>query len=228
MQQEIKKYYFGEPSNKLSPQTLKELDIYKSLALSALESLLSGIFPLCKSLLGSEWNSIVIDYHHRYPSSSAIFNRAAAAFPEYLAERTKIQGYLPELALYEWLEVELRNAVATEPSKVLTPVHTICKFKYPITEIVTALQSGSEITDLRPAAQQVLIFRDEQSLEVKFFLLQGASSYILNSLSEAKTLESSFAELCEVFKIKDEALEEAEKAFNKLIEKLKNNNILIE
>lgn len=246
-QQEIKKLFTGKAVNYevLSKEACEEIAIYKSLVLSSIKSLLTSIYPLSYKFLGEFWNDLVLGYIEDYPSDSAVFNRAAAKFPEYLAaEKTKSKfsypAYLAELALYEWLELEIyhyaeeledSSSEGLKDSLKLCPAYIVCNFSFPVTEITQLLHNAQleELLNaqLEPKLEQVLIYRDEESGSVHFLKLAATTAFAIEMIEEGLGIDEIAQELLTRLKLPEENLNKFKSDLTKLIDSFKEKKIIV-
>ncbi len=204
IQQEIFNYLYRKPvdASILTPKAQDELSIYQSLILNGAEALLENIYPFCYKLLADNWEAIIELYHQHYPSTSAIYNQQAKFFPEFLASEIFKQhfsypNYLAELALYEWTELEVHNALDIQPeSGKLTPIHRILELQYPITQVIEYLKSDSDSleemrsTDVEEEAEIVFLYRDHKSCKARFFKLSVNTLFVIQALKQEQSPES--------------------------------------
>ena len=117
IQNEILKYFQGKKFNPefLEAAALDDLAIYKSLTISAFEEYVENIFPYTYLLIQDRVSEIIQDYLERHLSVSAVYYESARAFPEFIKgdffqDKYDPPNFLYELALVEWIEIELRNS----------------------------------------------------------------------------------------------------------------------
>lgn len=249
-QQEIKKLFLGkevDPSI-LSDSVCEELKIYKSLVLSSIQSLLKNIYPLCYKFLETKWSDITLLYIETYPSDSAVFNHAAKDFPEFLNSepfKAKFSGltepYLAELALYEWLELEIYHYEEMEEHNSelsLVEASCVCPFSMPITEIVASINenfSDLEMTKTKiqeilaqhnHQISQVLIYRSDDDFRVHFLKLAPTTAFVITLIDEGCDFDEICLKTIEQLKISEEHHPKIKKDLKALIEDLKNKKAL--
>ena len=251
-QQEIKKLFLGKEvdSSILSDSVCEELKIYKSLVLSSIQSLLKNIYPLCYKFLETKWSDITLLYIEIYPSDSAVFNHAAKDFPEFLnSEHFKAkfpeltEPYLAELALYEWLELEIYHYEETPEANAdlalaLVEASCVCPFSMPITEIVASINenfSDLEITKTKiqeiltqhnQQISQVLIYRSDDDFRVHFLKLAPTTAFVITLIENGCNFDEICLKTIEQLKIPEEHHTKIKKDLKALIEDLKNKKAL--
>ena len=220
IQQEVKKYFMGKKVNTriISIEHLRELSVYKSLAIDSLRGMMTKIFPLCYKILKDNWAEIIRTYYEKYPSTSAIYNQAARNFSIYLNEwefkwKYRNENYpkwLHELAEYEWVEVDLYNyhrdnyggsneydnALKSRKDDLirLTKAHKVYKFEYPISKIVEHLSSEKQVYNLsyfKKSKEKLLIFRDRMD-KIRYFLLSEGSYYLIDKLRTGTSINELY------------------------------------
>ena len=237
IQQEIFNYLYGKQVNSavLNTRTQNELSVYRSLVLDGAEALLESIYPYCYRILADNWEAIIESYTTNYPSSSPIYNHQARKFPEFLASEAftkhySYPNYLAELALYEWTELELHNALDMEAgAHQLTPLRKILELKYPITQVIEYLKSTDEpieeirSTDIEEETEIVFLYRDQESCKTRFFKLSGATLFVIKSLEAGLDTQTIHENFCKGFNMELKIA-----AIETLLEELKNIGILLE
>lgn len=243
LQQEIASYMLGQACDYklLDKPARDDLGIYKSLILNSMENYLPIAFKRSYILLADNWRNIVRDYYEHCPSSSPVYYKLAQKFPQFLASdffkgKYTYPSYLSELALYEWTELELYNSEAIHNRGLsINPLHQILHCEHPISSIIEYLQDAElEVqekrnTEVEPEAEDIIIYRDPYSLQIRFFVLSPETLFVVNRFQKNgnnSSLEQIFSDLCNTYKL--EANPQLEKSFYTLIENLKNLNILIE
>lgn len=237
IQQEIFNYLYDKQVDTavLNIKTQDELSIYKSLVLSGAEALLESIYPYCYTILADNWDAIIESYSANYPSKSPIYNHQARSFSEFLASKNftdnyNYPNYLSELALYEWTDLELHNAIDQEPkAHCLTPIYKILELKHPITQVIEYLKTTEDTieeirsTDIEEEPEIIFLYRDLVSCKTRFFKLSETTLFVIKSLEmklDSKTIHEQF---CRSFN-----MELSIEAIEILLKELKNIGILLE
>ncbi len=165
----------------------QRLDIYRDSILGGITDGLSGVFPVCENLVGSQYFShMLTDFLKQNPSYSPDLGNYGALLPNYIAQfkPAKDLVYLPEVAKLEWLwhkafnasDVHNNNAAIytleqlasiTENEQgriqfVLQPSIQLMQSDYPIHLIWEMNQDnydGQKQVDLNEGEVNLLIFR---------------------------------------------------------------------
>lgn len=186
----------------------RRLALYEELMFNTVVETLGSIYPYCYRLISrdgqweTDWSSLVEAYRRAYPNVSYKLMGAVSSFPEFLAGQCALlQGYpfLPELALYEWLEMQVLNLPdspialsmqAAVPSleqwDAHAPVWNLARqlqaFQFHIPEILEAMNTEErdfQAATVLPKPVDILIYRDPQTLEVRFFCLNGLTAQLM-------------------------------------------------
>jgi hypothetical protein len=223
----------------LDDRVLAGLSIYKSLAVTNLESFLKKAYPQCYKIMQSTWEQNILEYYHRYPADSAIYRAAALNFSKFLASfrfRLKYKHYprwLSELAEYEWAELTLYNQplVVQAPSNSsnlkINPASKIYRFKYPISKIINFLQLNSAINDVpefKPEKEMMFVFRSLQN-KIRYFELSDGTYFIINQIRNGTTEAALLKNFHKRFKIQD--LNNTGSKLRELLDNLRKIGIVI-
>lgn len=235
IQQEILNYLHNKTVNAkvLDSSTQEDLSVYQTLVLNSMEEMIESIYPFTYKILEDNWSEIISLYAALYPSRSPIYNHLAKDFAKFLAskeftEKYNYPNYLAELAEYEWTDLEIYNALDLVAENDVNPVHKILQCKFPITEILHYLKTSEDDiaaireTDIEEAEEIVLVYRDSETCNTRFFKLSKAVYLILEGLKQGQDLPAIQTKYFENF---GQRLESA--PLKQLIEDLKKINILI-
>ncbi|NQY80331.1 MAG: putative DNA-binding domain-containing protein [Candidatus Caenarcaniphilales bacterium] len=254
IQEEIKKYFMGKKVNTriISQEQLRELSIYKSLAIDTLRGMMRKIYPLCYKILQDNWNEIIHSYYEKYPSTSSVYNQAAKNFSVFLKDwdfrwKYREENYpkwLYELAEYEWVEVDLYNYYrdgyggskkdddtlksSKEELIRLTKAHKVYRFDYPISKIVEHLSSEKQVYNLsyfKKTKEKLLIFRDRTD-HIRYFLLSDGSYYLIDKLRSGTNINELYKKFHRKFAITDADKQGTEEKLNDLLIKFTKEGIL--
>lgn len=254
IQEEIKKYFMGKKVNTriISKEHLRELSVYKSLAIDTLGSIMRKIYPLCFKILKDKWNEIIHSYYEKYPSTSSVYNQAAKNFSVFLKDwdfrwKYREENYpkwLYELAEYEWVEVDLYNYYrdayrvsknenislkSSEDNLLrLTKAHKVYRFEYPISKIVEHLSSEKKVYNLsyfKKTKEKLLIFRDRTE-NIRYFLLSDGSYYLIDKLRSGININELYKKFHRKFAILDADKQATETKLNDLLIKFTKEGIL--
>ncbi len=151
---------------------------YAAMMRSKYIEVMSLIFPLCAKLLANDWSRIVMDYVKRFPPAHFDLNRMGERFVEYTKQSRNKYKFLPELADYEWLAMELYdcdtevNAGAHAPilkndeqlaqwRPLVNPVLHLRNYRFPIAAIVEAISREESVPPKVGKRQTwMVIYRD--------------------------------------------------------------------
>jgi hypothetical protein len=184
----------------------RRMDIYRSLFINSITSLLSGSYPVLKDLLGDDrWRMLVRDFYRDHSSRTPLFPEVSREFVDYLAnerpdgkksDTEQDPPFLYELAHYEWVEAGLKFADDPQPDSRVNPAGDsleerpvtselawLFAYRYPFHEI------GKDNQPDEPAAQpqHYLIYRNTDDA-VKFIKLNIISARLFELLSTDEVL----------------------------------------
>ncbi len=200
------------------------LFLYEELLFASVEDTLSSLFPVTYHFLKPEWNSLVEKYRRQFPNRSFQLYHVAQDFPEFvqgLSGYMKKYPFLWDLALYEWLEIEVLNqeddplpsdlqpGFPAEPSMlsvfmpVLNPIRRQHTFQYPIPAILTEASRREEVGQgfdaftldgqpVQPIETTMLIYRDPETFKARFFNLTPLTGALIEVMAEHQSYEVSF------------------------------------
>jgi hypothetical protein len=177
------------------------------------------------------WASLAECFRRSCPNLSPKLTGAVENFPRFLAGEAvwmSIYPFLSELADYEWLEMQVLN-MPDAPTIVNTPSETpvpsdfenfypvwnqarlLQRFEFPIPEIINALQALTDeehsLDHLSDAPQptDMLFYRDPETLQVRFFVLNELTRSLIELSAEQPTL--SYAALLQELQSRMPALQ---------------------
>jgi hypothetical protein len=226
------KTFLGSPQGlRLSGFQRKQLSLYESLLKNTVEETLSTFFPFCKSVLGAQWAALAEQYRRTYPNRSYLLYQCAKDFPEFISTQKNLCAdlpFLPELALFEWLEVAVENAPhqalpasfqddipntlaelsAYQP--IWNPDADLRTWQYPIPTIIEALsqlEAGGvwepmALNQSLPLSQPITLFiyRDSTTYRARFFELNALTGSLIQlSAPNKRSYHDLFCQLKETF-----------------------------
>lgn len=175
----------------------RRMKVYNALVYNNLEGFLLSCFPVCRKILGKRrWDRLVRAFFRDHVSHTPYFRQIPEEFLKYLQEEWEcpadIPAFLPELAHYEWVELELdtsdRDAnlpafdsagdlLAGRP--LLNPVLRVLAYRWPVHRLSPRFKPAE------PPAEPtfMLAFRDADH-RVRFSLINSASARLLNLCQE--------------------------------------------
>jgi len=206
----------------------KRIALYEELLFNTVLDTFQSIYPYTYRLLSREgereadWVALAEQYRRAYPNQSYKLMGAVCAFPEFLAEQDGLISkypFLPDLALYEWLEmvvlnlpdasqaIHLPGAVPVpenwaDYAPAWNPATQLRQLDYHVPEILELFNqeaAGRELLDsgdIQKKPVDILIYRDPNTMEARFFCLNGLTARLLQLSSEANvSYEAAIAQL---------------------------------
>jgi Putative DNA-binding domain len=192
-------------------QDMENLKQYRYMVVATVEETLKAVFPYCFKLLKESWKRLAESYSLAHPSDTYRLLYTVEAFPEFLKEQKlplSKYPFLPDLALYEWIEAALlgacnpvypTNLLAEIPAaraglETLAPTLNAvsdCLFlQYPIHEMLHFLKthSAKEILAKNFTEKPTVLwmFRDTASHQCRTFTLNALLAFWLNLVKAAQ------------------------------------------
>lgn len=175
----------------------RRMKVYNALLYNNMEGFLLSCFPVCRKILGKRrWDRLVRAFFRDHVSHTPYFRQIPEEFLKYLQEAWEcpadIPAFLPELAHYEWVELELdtsnrdANLPAHDPAgdllagrPLLNPVLRVLAYRWPVHRI------SPRFKPTEPPAEPtfMLAFRDAGH-RVRFSQINSASARLLNLFQE--------------------------------------------
>jgi uncharacterized protein len=175
----------------------RRMKVYSALLYNNLEGFLLACFPVCRKILGKRrWDRLARAFFRDHACHTPYFRRIPEEFLKYLRGGRQpaedIPPFLPELAHYEWVELELDTSdrdrilpphdpagdlVAGRP--LLNPVLRVLAYRWPVHRLAPRHQP------VEPPGQPtfILAFRDA-SHQVRFTLINPVTARLLNLFLE--------------------------------------------
>lgn len=223
----------------------KGIELYATLLNRGQIDLMESIYPACQRLI-SDFETLVYRYMEECPPTHFNLNQSAKGFSKYLEtncpELVKKFPFLPELADYEWIELEvMEDEVEWPPSEqielndpglfatyrpVLNSTLKLKNYKYPISEIVDKLIDSEESEKtiakrVKESPVTLAIFREPKEHDARFLELGELSTFIVKTiLAEKPTYQTLIAASVQAFPKKkaDSLVLELLEIFSKLEE----------
>jgi hypothetical protein len=184
----------------------RRMKVYNELLYNNLEGFLLSCFPVCRKILGMRrWDRLVRAFFRDHACHTPYFRQIPEEFLKHLqAEWQPESGYpafLPELAHYEWVELELdtsnRDAdlSAHDPDgdllagrPLLNPVLRVLAYRWPVHRLSPRYKPAE------PPAEPTftLAFRDGEH-QVRFTLINSATARLLNLFQDTPGLTGAQA-----------------------------------
>lgn len=167
---------------------------------------LTSIYPYCQKVLNRKWESVIKAYVQKFPPDHYHLNSSARRFPEFLKDYDlsllEKFPFLPELADYEWLEMEILEidtTIDTTPKATLDQPEAfttlipllnqtlqIRTYTYPIQQIVDLIEDGKGFRKkFKPETSHVAMFRDPESHRVRIMELGDDACVLLSEASNS-------------------------------------------
>lgn len=201
-------------AEQLNSEVIAQLDrkgaaLYGRLINFGHHDLIESIFPFCKKAIADDWDSIVEKYFHHYPSDHYNLNKICRHFSQFLSDHggklVEKYPYLPELADYEWLELEKLEdqtdiiraeqvsicdlQMISKYAPVVNQTLILCKYDYPIAEIANNFESAKRPRKkFAPKKCNLCIYRDPDTHRVRFVELGEASAAIVETAAKQATV----------------------------------------
>lgn len=182
----------------------RRMKVYSGLLYNNMEGFLLGCFPVCRRILGKRrWDRLVRDFFRDHVCHTPFFRRIPEEFLQFLQSEwsgaSDLPAFLPELAHYEWIELELdtsdrdANLPPFDPDgdlmsgqPLLNPVLRVLAYRWPVHRLSRRFKPDEP----PPEATFTLAFRDAD-LKVRFLLINAASARLLTLLQEHPDLSGS-------------------------------------
>jgi hypothetical protein len=191
--------HIRDPRNVNRPKGVpaRRMKVYNGLLYNNMEDFLLSCFPVCRKIMGKRrWDRLVRAFFRDHVSHTPYFRQIPEEFLRYLQAEwdhpDDIPAFLPELAHYEWVELELdtsdrdANLPAHDPTgdllagrPLLNFVLRVLAYRWP----VHRLSPRYKPSELPAQPTFMLAFRDA-ALQVRFVLINSASARLLNLLQE--------------------------------------------
>jgi hypothetical protein len=176
---------------------VRRMKVYSALLYNNMEGFLLTCFPVCRKILGKRrWDRLVRAFFRDHVSHTPYFRQIPEEFLKYLQEEWEPPAdfplFLPELAHYEWVELELEtsnrdaNLAVHDPAgdllagrPLLNPVLRVLAYRWPVHRLSPRFKPTEPPTE----PTFTLAFRDAE-YRVRFTLLNSASARLLNLIQE--------------------------------------------
>lgn len=189
--------HIRDPDRNPPPEGIEDrrMAIYRRLFFNNISSLLSGNFPVLRSLYDDpSWQRLMRDFYAGHQSQTPLFPEVAKEFLRYLQdERGAAEGdppFLLELAHYEWVELALGidecdlDALPADPDgdlldgrPLLSPLAWPLSYRFPVHRIQPSFQPAEPPGE----PTHLLVYRDRTDT-VRFMLLNEVTRLLLDRL----------------------------------------------
>lgn len=199
-----------EIASEIDPRGVK---LYASLIRTGRQDLMASIYPGCQKMLSRQWTRLVDRYFETRPPVHFNLNKAASSFSDFLKvdcpELVTRHPCLPELADYEWIELEImetdaravrgKDIVLDNPEvfnsygPVLNPVLAIRHYQYPIAKLVEWLRDDVRLPRrIKKDATNLAIYRDFDEHNARFLELGDLTVKVIDRINKGPV---SYADL---------------------------------
>lgn len=217
MNQKSRNWLLGDACNSACPaqidsEILQNLDhrgaaVYARSINYEHQRMATRIFPYCARVAGKQWQQLVEDYYKHYPSADFDFNKICKNFPRFLKEQDNAllqkYPYLPELADYEWLELEKledkRKIIKGDPisidslerlqsySPTVNQTLSIHRYRYPVADIADNFAKSKRARKKYSAKPCTMaIYRDPDSDDARFVELTISAALMVEAAQKAR------------------------------------------
>lgn len=203
----------------LATQPITRLRQYSHMLQTNVDDTLQSVFPITYKILEEDWDELTTHYFWEHPNPSYQLIEAGRSFPDFLLQQESLREtfpFLPELALYEWVEADLlstpnpvypKNIQTNVPhtvdalkafAPVLNDVSTLLQFTYPIPAIITLLDHHpvSELTpqQIQPKMTLLWIYRNNSPYICRFFELNAVLATWLSTVKSNQASPLNYEE----------------------------------
>jgi hypothetical protein len=177
--------------------TARRMKVYEQLLYNNLEGFLLACFPVSRRILGARrWKRLVQAFFREHASHAPYFRQIPEEFLKYLQDEwdrpADFPPFLPELAHYEWVELELdtsnrdKDLPAHDPEgdllagrPLLNPVLQVLAYRWPVHRLSPRFRP-----DEPPPQPTFLVAWRDGDLAVRFSLLTPATARFLTLLQD--------------------------------------------
>lgn len=176
------------------------MKVYEELLYNNIEGFLLACFPVSRKLLGQRrWTRMVRAFFRDHVCHTPYFRQIPEEFLGFLQDHWTLPddfpAFLPELAHYEWVELELdtsdRQAPAHDDSSdlctgtlVLNPVLRVLAYRWPVQRLSPRFKPTQP-----PEIPTFLVAWRDTDFDVRFMTINAASARCLSLLQEDATLD---------------------------------------
>lgn len=203
--------HIRDPQGSPRPQGVlaRHMRVYSELLYNNIEGFLLACFPVCRTILGQrKWTRLARGFFREHRCHTPYFRQIPDEFLKYLQDTWQrpddVPEFLPELAHYEWVELELATSnrderlpafdadgdlLAGRPA--LNPVMRVLAYRYPVQRL------GPRFKPTAAPAQPtfLLAFRNAE-LKVRFSAINAATARLMQLLQDDVTLSGQAAIAC--------------------------------
>ena len=173
----------------------RRMKVYNELLYNNLEGFLLACFPVCRAILGQrKWARLVREFFREHRCHTPYFRQIPGEFLQYLQDAWQcpddMPEFLPELAHYEWVELELSTSTRDEETPahdaagdlmqghpLPNPVMQVLAYRYPVHQLGPRNKPKAA-----PEAPTFLIAFRNPEFEVRFSAINAATARLLQML----------------------------------------------
>lgn len=174
----------------------RRMRVYNQLLYNNVEGFLLACFPVCRKILGQRrWSRLARAFFRDHVCATPLFRRIPGEFLSWLNAAGLPDGYpvfLPELAHYEWVELDLDTSAADavlpehDPDgdllggrPLLNPVMHLLTYRWPVHRLSPRFRPSRPPDE----ATCLLAYRDAD-FKVRFELINAATARLLTLLRD--------------------------------------------
>ena len=196
--------YLRDPELNTKPEPIpkRQSRVYEELLFNNVCGFINNCFPVCKSLFeGDDWLRIARIFYREWKSATPYFSKIPSEFVQFLFEfyeQAQLPDWMPELAHYEWVELEVdshpgqmqnRSASLTLNShlQLNSSLHNLA-YRWPVHKISTDFKPD------QPEAAFLLVFRTHQH-KVEFMEVNAVTHGFLQLFIQSPSLKNNLDDL---------------------------------
>jgi len=182
-QQQALTAYLRDPEHRAPPAEMDRarVEIYRELVFDNLRSLLSGTFPVLRSVLGeTDWRRLLRVFLREHRCATPKFGEIAGEFVAWMASTPaglqdgSWPAFMVELSHYEWIEMALQQTEAeplpaSDPRRLLTQPLRLSSLAWPLAYAWPVQRLGPTWRPSEPGAEPtLLLIRRDADYRVRF------------------------------------------------------------
>ena len=182
-QQQALTAYLRDPEHRAPPAGMDRtrVEIYRELVFDNLQSLLSGTFPVLRSVLGeADWRRLLRVFLREHRCATPKFGEIAGEFVAWMASTPaglqdgSWPAFMVELSHYEWIEMALQQTEAeplpaSDPRRLLTRPLRLSPLAWPLAYAWPVQHLGPAWRPSEPgAAPTLLLIHRDAGYRVRF------------------------------------------------------------
>lgn len=180
-----------DPASHPAPSGIEDrrMAIYRELFFNGLEGLLRGNFPVLSAVLGEDdWRALVRAFYAEHRCATPLFTEIGREFVDWLSHAR--DGWMHELAHYEWIELALQISEAMQPPHdphgdllagipVCSALAWPLAYRWPVHRIAPGFAAAAE-----PETPTFLLACRDPAGEVRFSELSALAFRLLQRIDE--------------------------------------------